>query len=212
MLHLTKERVLEDLGALPAGYKTADVDRLIKCYVKEQADVSALREYILVNQELHRIYYFTALKQMKNVDERMSFIHDNLLFKDWWHTDQLINFVTDLDFTEAMRYAKEYVIDEDAFVRRWGYVLFISKLGRYKAKEILALAHNDEHYYVHMAEAWLIAEMAVFEPEYVYGWLSGCDLTYEITGKAVQKIIDSFRISAEWKGKFRGLRSMLKER
>ena len=212
MMRLTRERVLEDIGALPVGYKTADVDHLIKMYVKEQADVSALREHILTNQKLHRIYYFVALKQMKNVDERMSFIHANLLFSDWWHTDQLINFVSDLDFAAALRYAKEYVLDEDAFVRRWGYVLFISKLGRYKAREILELAHNDEHYYVQMAEAWLIAEMAVFEPEYVYAWMQDCELTYDITGKAVQKVMDSFRISAEWKEKFKGLRSMLKEK
>ena len=28
----------------------------------------------------------------------MAFIHENLLFSDWWHTDQLIRYVEDLDF------------------------------------------------------------------------------------------------------------------
>jgi 3-methyladenine DNA glycosylase AlkD len=89
-------------------------------------------------------------------------------------------------------------------------VLFISRLGRGQAEALLPLLQNDDHYYVQMAEAWLLAELAIFQPETVYGWLSACDLKYNITGKAVQKICDSFRIQPEWKTAFRTLRPMLK--
>ena len=164
---LTPELVQKDLDAL-GKYKTADVDRLIKGYVKDKADPSPLREHILSRQQFHRIYFYVALKQMKDVRGRMAFIHNNLLLADWWHTDELINFVSDMDFHEAINFAKAYVQEEDPFIRRWGYVLFISKLCRGRAKEILPLTHNDEHYYVQMAEAWLIAELAVFEPEVIY--------------------------------------------
>ena len=203
-------QVLTDLSTLPQNYKTADIDRLIRRYIQEGADVSSLRPHILTHQELHRIYYFVPLKQMQDVNERMEFIHQNLLFSDWWHTDQLIGFVADLDFDKALGYAREYVVNEDAFIRRWGYVLFISKLGRGRAKELLALTHDDEHYTVQMAQAWLIAELAVLEAEYVYEWLRDCGLKYNITGKAIQKICDSFRISKEWKEKFKGLREELR--
>ena len=209
-MHLTHTQVLTDLSTLPPNYKTTDIDRLIRRYIKEGTDVSSLRPHILTHQELHRIYYFVPLKQMQSVEKRMVFIHENLLFSDWWHTDQLIGFVADLDFDKALHYAAEYVINEDAFIRRWGYVLFISKLGRGRAKELLALMHDDEHYTVQMAQAWLIAELAVFEPEYVYAWLRDCKLKYNITGKAIQKICDSFRISKEWKEWFKGLREGLK--
>lgn len=209
-MKLTPSQVKHDISLLSPNYKTADVDRLIKKYIKEKADISALRPHILVQQEFHRIYYFVPLKQMKSVDERMEFIHNNLLFSDWWHTDQLIGFVADLDFDKAFAYAKDYVMNDDPFIRRWGYVLFISKLGRDRAKELLAFTHNDEHYTVQMAQAWLIAELTVFEPDYVYAWLKKCDLKYSITGKAIQKICDSYRISREWKEKFKGLREGLK--
>lgn len=211
-MNLTIDSVQNDLNALPEHRKTADVDRLIRRYVREKADVSDLRPYILTQQQFHRIYYFVSLEQIKDVNERMKFIHQNLLFADWWHTDQLINYVEDLDFSVALAYAAVYVYSEDPFIRRWGYVLFISKLGHHHAEDLFLLMHRDRHYYVQMAEAWLIAELTVFEPEKVYEWMKSNDLPYSINGKAIQKICDSFRISADWKNAFKMLRPELKRR
>lgn len=211
-MKLTIEQVQNDLNALPEHAKTADVDRLIRQYVKEKADASELRPHILTQQQFHRIYYYVSLNQIKGVSERMAFIHENLLFSDWWHTDQLIRYVAKVDFDTALAYAKEYVWAEDPFVRRWGYVLFISQLCRGHAEELLPLMHNDDHYYVQMAEAWLMAELAVFEPERVYDWMQKNDLSYSINGKAIQKICDSYRISDQWKQAFRQLRPELKGR
>ena len=126
---------MADIAKLPQNYKTADLDRLIKKYIAEGADASALRPFILEHRELHRIYYYVNLKPMKNVCDRMAFIHENLIFDDWWHTDQLIGFVAELDFDTALRFSREYIKSEDPFVKRWGYVLFISKLGRGRAAE-----------------------------------------------------------------------------
>ncbi len=211
-MKLTKEQVQKDLNALPEHYKTGDVDRLIRQYVKQKADVSALRPYILTEQQFHRIYFYVSLDQIKSAEERMGFVHKNLLFSDWWHTDQIISYVVDLNFGTALQYAKDYIQSEDPFIRRWGYVLFISKLCKGRAKALLLLMHDDEHYYVQMAQAWLIAELAVYEPEAVYEWFQKNDLKYNINGKAIQKICDSFRISDEWKAEYKKLRSELRKR
>lgn len=211
-MKLTKEQVLSQIEHLPPHYKTADIDRLIKGYVDQKADPSALRAHILTHPQLHRIYFFVALAQLPSAQARMAFIHENLLLADWWHTDQLIHFVVDLDFSLALDYAKGYIAADDPFIRRWGYVLFISRLGRGRAEALLPLMQNDDQYYVQMAQAWLIAELAIFQPETVHAWLAACDLKYNITGKAVQKICDSFRVSPEWKAAFRALRPMLKEK
>ena len=209
-MKLTRELVQRDLDALPENHKTKDVDQLIRQYVKAKADVSALRPHILDEQQFHRIYYYVALKQMQSAGERMEFIHNNLLFSDWWHTDQVIKYVADLGFDIALDYAKAYVQSEDPFIRRWGYVLFISRLGRGHAEALLPLMKDDDHYYVQMAEAWLIAELAIFEPETVHRWLACNGLKYSINGKAIQKICDSFRVSHEWKERFKALRNEIK--
>ena len=211
-MKFTKEQIQVELDALPEHYKTGDVDRLIRRLVKQKADVSLLRPYILTEQQFHRIYFYVSLDQIKDVNERMAFIHENLLFSDWWHTDQIISYVADLDFDSALAYAKEYIRHEDPFIRRWGYVLFISRLCKEHAAQLLPLMHDDEHYYVQMAQAWLIAELAVYEPEAVYEWFGENDLRYSINGKAIQKICDSFRIERQWKQKFKELRPELRER
>lgn len=211
-MKLTMEQVQKDLDALPVHYKTGDVDRLIRQYVKQKADVSVLRPYILTEQQFHRIYYYVTLDQIKDVDKRMAFIHENLLFSDWWHTDQIISYVADMDFDTALRYAKDYIHSKDPFIRRWGYVMFISKLCKGHAEEILPLMHDDEHYYVQMAQAWLVAEFAVHEPEVVYDWFQKNDVKYNINGKAIQKICDSFRITDDWKAEYKKLRPELRKR
>lgn len=211
-MKLTKEQVQKDLDALPAHYKTGDVDGLIRRYVKARADASALRLYVLSQQQFHRIYYYVSLDQVKDVDARMAFIHENRLFSDWWHTDQLIHYVADLNFTTALRYAKDYTRSEDPFIRRWGYVLFISRLCKGHAPELLPLMRNDDHYYVQMAQSWLIAELAIWEPEVVFQWFQENDLQYNINGKAIQKICDSYRISEDWKERFKQLRPDLRRR
>lgn len=211
-ISLTKEQVQADLNALPPQYKTADVDRLIRQYVKQKADVSALRPHILKEQQFHRIYYYANLNQIKDVNRRMAFIHENLLFSDWWHTDQVISYVADLDFDIALQYAKDYIKNEDLFIRRWGYVMFISRLCKGHAPQLLPLMQDDDEYYVQMAQAWLIAQLTIHEPEIVHRWLSQNHLKYNINGKAIQKICDSFRIAEEWKTQFKELRPKLRER
>lgn len=208
---LSAAEVQADLDRLPPGAKTADVDALIRRYVREKADVSALRSEILTAQQFHRIYFYVSLKQIRDVRQRMAFIHENLLFSDWWHTDQLIKFVSGMDFQEALTEAGAYMTAEDPFVRRWGFVMFISPLGHGHAEALLPLMHEDAHYYVQMGEAWLIAELAIFQPEVVYAWMARKPLSYPISGKAIQKISDSFRISQDWKERYRALRQLWKD-
>ena len=211
-MRMTKERVQADLDALPESYRTKDVDALIRRYVKNNADVSALRGYVLTEQQFHRIYFYVTLDQIGSVNDRMSFINHNLLFDDWWHTDELIKYVADLDFKTALSYVGKYVLSDHPFIRRWGYVMLISKLGRGHAENLLPLMKDDDHYYVQMGEAWLIAELAVDEPDKIYRWMANDGMKYNINGKAIQKICDSYRISDEWKEHFKGLRKALRTR
>ena len=70
---------------------------------------------------------------------------------------------------------------------------------------------DDDEYYVQMAEAWLIADLAVFNVEAVKSFLQTSKLKYNILGKAIQKMCDSFRISQQDKAFVKSLRNKLKD-
>lgn len=131
--------------------------------------------------------------------------------QDWWQVDQLSQFVSKgLVFDFAYEKAKQYVESELPFVRRWGYVLFMPSLVKDVSvvEKILLLFKDDEAYYVQMAQAWLISSLAVYAPEKTWKYLVSCSLHYNIVGKAIQKINDSFRISEAYKMYFNEIRNL----
>ncbi len=198
--------------ALGENYKTADIDRLNKQLIREGADVSSLREIALRNQKYHRTYFQVSMGQMKSVAEKLDFIEDNFLsLEDWWHVDQLTQFVGELDFNDVYVRAREYVNNPHPFARRWGYVIFMPTLVKDDHfDEIIKLFREDNEYYVIMAEAWLISYLGVYHPERTLEWLKTKPLQYNIVGRAIQKICDSYRISAEFKEKFKAVRKLYK--
>ena len=196
-------------------YKTKDVDRFNRALIKRGVNVSFLRDIVLTKQEYHRTYFQVSMGLLPNNELRFKFIEDNFeLLQDWWHVDQLLQFLKKpVDFDFAFDKAKEYIFSKDTFTRRWGYVLFLAGLQKdiSNTKAILSLLKDDEEYYVQMAEAWLIAELGVFNIEEVKRFLESTTLNYKITGKAVQKLCDSFRISKEDKEFVKSLRTKLKK-
>lgn len=203
------EREFAQLGS---HYKTADVDRLNKRLIRAGEELECLRPLVLEKQAYHRSYFQVELGRRKTIEEKFDFIQENFdLLQDWWHVDQLSQFVDKkLSFAFGLERARTYVKDSRPFVRRWGYVLFMPTLVKDdRAPEaIFPLLHNDEEYYVQMAQGWLLSYLAIYHPEKTLEYLSRCPLDYDIVGKGIQKTCDSFRVSEEWKEKFRSLRRL----
>ena len=204
----------ERFATLGNSYKTKDKDRLNKTLIKENVDVSFLKDIIMEKQKYHRSYFQISLGTLKDVDKQFKFIEDNFdKLNDWWHVDQLQQFIskkTTFDF--AINKAKEYINHPNLFARRWGYVLFMPTLVKDKQryKEIFDLFKDDNEYYVIMAEAWLLSYLAIYYPIDTLTYLKGKPLSYSIVGKAIQKTCDSFRVSKEIKEKFKEIRNEYK--
>lgn len=195
---------------LGSNYKTKDVDRFNRELIKRQADVSFLADVILSKQEYHRTFFQVSLAGKKGIDAKLSFIEEHFdKLSDWWHVDQLSQFVDkELTFDIAYEKAKSYIQSDMPFARRWGYVMFMPTLVKEKgaAEKLFLLFKDDDEYYVQMAQAWLISYLGIYEPEKTHEYLSGCPLRYNIAGKAIQKICDSFRVSDDVKARFREIR------
>lgn len=205
----------KEFSILGDNYKTADVDRFNRGLIKREVDVSFLRDIVLDKQQYHRTYFQVSLAQISGIEEKLKFIEDNFdKLQDWWHVDQLSQFVDKwLEFDMVFSKAKEYIESPMAFARRWGYVIFMPSLVKEdKAPhKLFSLFKDDEEYYVQMAEGWLISYLAIYHPEETYEYLKKCDLKYNIVGKGIQKICDSYRVSDEWKSRFREIRGRYKK-
>lgn len=205
--------IVNDLNQIP-NRKTKDVDRYNRKLIHQKEDVSSLKPYVLQDQLVHRTYFQVSLGKMKDYTEQFRFIEENEDFlQDWWHVDQLLQFMKrPIPFAYAFQKAKQYIQSSKPFVRRWGYVLFL--LGFQKdpthTQDILSLLQNDDAYYVQMAEAWLICDLAIYHMEMVKQFLFTSKIQYNILGRAIQKCCDSYRICQEDKEFLKSLREKLK--
>ena len=213
MIIITLKELEYEFSLLPKNCKTKDVDKLNKKLIKENKDVSFLKDIILDRQEFYRTYFQVEMSKLKDYKEKMKFIEDNyLLLNDWWHVDELTQFVNILDLKYAYNKAKKYVKSKHPFLRRWGYVLFMPRLVKEKESFdlIVSLLKDDDEYYVIMAEAWLISYLAIYHPDRTLDYLKTTDLKYNIVGRTIQKTCDSFRVSKEYKEEIQKIRSRYK--
>ncbi len=215
MLMTLPEFEREFRAILGTNYKTKDVDRFNKRFIKEDIAVSFLRPVLLEHEEYYRTYFQVSIMQLKSKEKKMAFVEDNFdLLHDWWHVDGIVSFLGDsLDFDYALSKAKEYINSELPYVRRLGYVLFIPRLVRdaKRMESLFELFKDDDAYHVVMGEAWLLSYLAMCDADRTYAYLQGCDLKYNIVGKAIQKICDSYVVSVENKERFKGLRASRKK-
>lgn len=199
---------------LGENYKTKDLDKFNKSLIKSKIDVSFLKDVVLNKQEYHRTYFQVSLGLLNSIEEKFLFIQKNFdKLQDWWHTDQLQQFVDkDLKFDFAYKKALEYINHPNPFARRWAYIMFMPTLVKEHNNfdELLKLFKDDDEYYVVMAEAWLISYLGIYNPDKTLEYLKSEPLKYNIVGKAIQKICDSYRIDDNYKNKFKEIRVLYK--
>lgn len=195
--------------------KTATLDKFGKQLVKEQVDVSFLRNKFIESGKYFYTYQQVSILEKEGLDEKFAFIESTFdIMNDWMHTDAIMKFLGDaLPFDYAYEKAQSYIQSEYPYARRLGYVLFIPRLTRDRAHvdDLLRLCKNDDHHHVIMGEAWLLSFLAMCDPDKTYAYLKSCDLKYNIVGKAIQKICDSYVVSTEDKTRFKGLRESRKK-
>lgn len=206
---ITLNEIQNDISLLNSNFKTKDIDGLIKKYVKRKEEVEYNYSLLKNDHWLQRIFFYTHLKNIKEPKDRFLFIDKYKdLFSFWADNDQLIGFIRKCDFDFIYEYSKEYIKSNIEFIKRWGYVMYIlhpSKLDIEKTKLILELISKENRHSLILAQAWLLCELAIYHQELIYDYLKKDLINYKIKSMTITKINDSFRISKEWKEKFKGL-------
>jgi 3-methyladenine DNA glycosylase AlkD len=182
---------------------------VLKSLVKEHKDDQDLKpsdfklgKYL----EIDFIYFALSLIRCKNVDEQLLFLEKDIgKAKSWAVTDTITSYLKKLTFD---KYWSFFVQNRDAcyiFTRRMAFILGLKFYKDEKIVNILPYIRKNEDYMVMMAEAWLMATIAITHEDAIFDYLSKCD-DLALKRKTISKICDSFRFDEKSKERFKSLR------
>ncbi len=164
-------------------------------------------EYIQLEQDLTHeeiLLYGFAASNFKSENEQLEYLEKILPFIDnWGICDGIVCALKKLKGEKSYKFFMSLLSDDKEFYVRVGIV----GLMRYfiktdKIYDILKqLSHiNCTLYYVKMAIAWFLAELCISNFELAFETISKIDDKF-VRNKSISKAKDSFRVSAQQKGK-----------
>ena len=157
--------------------------------------------------EIDFIYFGLGLSRLKTIDEQLLFLDKNInKAKSWGITDCVGTYLKKSDFETFVRFFQNHYQSKYVYERRFSYVFGLKHWKNPRILEILPLFETREDYMVMMAEAWLLATVAIAFPDQVFDYLKSTD-DEVLKRKTISKMCDSFRIDNEQKVRFRKLRS-----
>lgn len=190
---------------LVIGVKSPVLRTIIKEHTKDEdlkLEDFKLGEYL----EIDSIYFGIALSRTRTNKERLDFLVKNIKnAKSWVITDTVCTYFKKLNFSEFYDFFLKTYKSKFTYDRRMAYVLGLKAYKDKNILKILSLINTNEEYIVMMAQAWLLATVAIAFPNEVYEFLVRTkDVT--LKRKTISKISDSFRFDENTKNKFKELR------
>lgn len=199
-------KTLSNSDYLVIGVKNPILRQIIKEHVKDEelkTEDFVLGEYL----EIDFIYFGLSLSRLKNIDDQLEFLRKNIRYaKSWAITDTVSTYIKKHDFAKYFEFFKAMYNTKHTYERRMAYIL---GLKHYKDKQVLKVLNNineNEEYMVMMAEAWLLATIAIQYPNEIFEFLKRSD-DMTLKRKTISKINESFRISDDLKERFKTLRN-----
>lgn len=194
------------------GVRTPELKRIAKVIAR-----SNYEEFFKKNK--HKLYeenlvHGLVLGYLKlEFDELKILVNDFIPYIDNWAVCDMTvsnlkvykkNKTKDIVFEEI----KKYVNNNNPWINRFGYVLLLEYFIEEKyIDEIFNLCTNyKDHYYVKMAIAWLISMCYIKYKGRTLTFLKKNKLDEWTHNKAIQKIIESYRVTEEDKKMLRGLK------
>ena len=180
----------------------------MKKIAKEIAKTTNLEKFLEYAQDK---YYEEVMIQGLVI----SYIKDEKMFYKYFkkHINKIDNWALCDTFCSAIKIIKKYEdkyfkeainmsLNKKEFISRAGLVIildhFISKENINTIYETLNKINSDK-FYINMAEAWLVCELYIKYPSETKEFIKNNNLNKFTQNKAISKIHDSYRVSAEEK-------------
>ena len=157
--------------------------------------------------EVDFIYFGLALSREKDVDKQLDFLRKEIRqAKSWAITDCISTYIKKCTFEKYWAFYLDMYHSKYTYDRRMAYILGLKFYKDKRILDILKYLTYNEEYMVMMAEAWLLATIAIIYPNEIYDFLKNCK-DIAIKRKTISKISDSYRFDDLTKDRFKELRS-----
>lgn len=198
-------KTLSNSEYISIGVKNPVLRQIVREHAKDEnlrLDDFEIGKYL----EVDFIYFGLALSRAKTIEEQLNFLRDNIKkAKSWAITDSVQTYLKKSDFNMFFKFFKDLHDSNFIYERRFCYVFGLKHWKNPRIFDIFPLIQTNEEYMVMMAEAWLLATVAIQYPDQVYTYLEHLD-DVALKRKTISKMCDSFRISDEQKVRFKKLR------
>lgn len=193
----------EDINVL--GVRVPKLRKIAKSYINCADELLSFPDeyYEVTFIKLTAVSYLEYGEFIKYADKCVSLINN------WATCDCFCPKCIEKHRDEFIPYIKKYSSQNKEFYQRFALttLLHFYAEDRY-ADLIFELAEKSDTnlYYVHMAAAWLIAEMLVKDYDEARNFLERKTLDKKTHNKAIQKACESFRLSDERKNYLKGIK------
>lgn len=187
------------------GIRSPMMKQIIKGHAKD-ADL-VLDEFVLGKYlEVDNIYFGIALVRAKTCQEQLKFLEKKIRYaRSWAVTDSATPYIKKISFEDYWKFFLKLNDSKHLYERRIAYVLGLKLYKDERILQVLPYIQSDEDYMVMMAEAWLMATIAICYPNEVFSYLESLS-DIVLKRKTISKICDSFRFDEATKEKFKSLR------
>ena len=173
---------------------------LLKEIKKQSIDLSSWKNN--PSHVLSSFYFLSLFQKAKSFAEQKKLILSNKrYFKNWYDVDELTKYLIYDSFSKMFSFAERLLKEKNLFLRRMAYVIFIFNHNIDENNVDILIKtindHPDSEYYVAMAQAWLLATLAIKYFSKVYQFLLTGNISKDLLSKTKGKIRDSFRITEE---------------
>ena len=148
------------------------------------------------------------IEDIEDFNETISAVNAFLPYVDNWATcDGMCPRVFKTHLEDLLPYIKRWHASEHVYTIRYGLVL-LTKLyldSAFKEEYLAAASIKSDEYYVRMGQAWLLATALAKQPDATFRYLAEAPLSEWVFKKAIQKAIESRRVSSAMKARIKTL-------
>lgn len=191
------------------GVRTPDLRKLVKEFAKTPQAVEFMKCLPHEYYEENNVHGF-IIETIKDYDEAIAQLEIFLPYIDNWATCDLISpKVFKKHLPELLEKIKEWTKSGETYTVRFGIEMLMSHYldAEFKAEylEIPASVKSDE-YYVNMMIAWYFATALAKQYDAALPYIENARLDKWTHNKAIQKAVESYRITSEQKAYLKTLK------